>query len=80
MPALTAGPMATLTAADKSDQADRDAAFRDMRARLHAFIARRVNSPQTAEDLTQDVLLRLLRSTTSDLTDPTAWLYRVART
>jgi DNA-directed RNA polymerase specialized sigma24 family protein len=80
MPALTAGPMATLTAADKSDQADRDAAFRDTRARLHAFIARRMNSPQTAEDLTQDVLLRLLRSTTSDLTDPTAWLYRVART
>ena len=50
-----------------------------MRARLHAFIARRVESPQTAEDLTQEVLLRLLRSPSKQLADPTAWLYRVAR-
>lgn len=30
-----------------------------MRARLHAFLARRVESPEVADDLTQDVLLRL---------------------
>ena len=71
--------MTTSNTAGTSEHADTDAAFRDMRARLHAFIARRVESPQTAEDLTQEVLLRLLRSRSSDLTDPTAWLYRVAR-
>ena len=62
-----------------SEHADTDDAFRAMRARLHAFIARRVESPQTAEDLTQEVLLRLLRSSSNHLADPTAWLYRVAR-
>ena len=40
---------------------------------------RRVENPQTAEDLTQEVLLRLLRSPSNHLADPTAWLYRVAR-
>jgi RNA polymerase sigma factor (sigma-70 family) len=65
--------------ADMSEQPGIDDAFRDMRARLHAFIARRVESPQTAEDLTQEVMLRLLRSSSNDLADPTAWLYRVAR-
>ena len=60
--------------ADKSKQSDTDDALRDMRARLHAFIARRVESPQTAEDLTQEVLLRLLRSPSTDLAEPTAWL------
>ena len=31
-----------------------------LRAHLHAFIARRVESPEVADDLTQDVLVRLL--------------------
>jgi RNA polymerase sigma factor (sigma-70 family) len=56
-----------------------DAAYRDLRARLRAFIARRVENPEAAEDLTQEVLLRLVRSNPDDLIDPTAWLYRVAR-
>ena len=71
--------MTTSDTADRSEHADTDAAFRDIRARLHAFIARRVESPQTAEDLTQEVLRRLLRSPSGELADPTAWLYRVAR-
>jgi RNA polymerase sigma-70 factor (ECF subfamily) len=53
-----------------------------VRARLHAFLARRVESPEVADDLTQEVLLRLLQATThgqGQLTDPMAWLYRVAR-
>jgi RNA polymerase sigma-70 factor (ECF subfamily) len=68
---------APTTAARRSD-ADLDEAYRQMRSRLRAFIAARVENPETAEDLTQEVLLRLVRSG-SAVDDPTAWLYRVAR-
>jgi RNA polymerase sigma-70 factor, ECF subfamily len=54
-------------------------AYRDLRARLEAFIARRVESRETAEDLAQEVLLRLLRADTAHLANPSAWLFRVAR-
>lgn len=54
-----------------------------VRARLHAFIARRVASGQIADDLTQEVLVRLLTAFRSGrhpaLDNPTAWLYRIAR-
>jgi RNA polymerase sigma-70 factor (ECF subfamily) len=50
-----------------------------VRARLHAFLARRVESPEVADDLTQDVLLRLLQHRDTVVENPTAWLYRVAR-
>jgi RNA polymerase sigma-70 factor (ECF subfamily) len=50
-----------------------------LRAHLHAFIARRVESPEVADDLTQDVLLRLLTHDHGRVENPTAWLYRVAR-
>jgi RNA polymerase sigma-70 factor, ECF subfamily len=50
-----------------------------VRARLHAFLARRVESPEVADDLTQDVLLRLLQHRDTAVEHPTAWLYRVAR-
>jgi len=50
-----------------------------VRARLHAFIARRVENATVAEDLTQEVLVRLLSRRDSHLEDPAAWLYRVAR-
>ena len=56
-----------------------DDAYRDLRARLQAFIARRVESRETAEDLAQEVLLRLLRADTAELANPSAWLFRVAR-
>ena len=57
----------------------RDDALDAVRARLHAFLARRVESPEVADDLTQDVLLRLLQHTAGSIEHPTAWLYRVAR-
>ena len=57
----------------------RDDALVAVRARLHAFLARRVESPEAADDLTQDVLLRLLQHKDGSVDNPTAWLYRVAR-
>lgn len=57
----------------------RDDALDAVRARLHAFLARRVESPEVADDLTQEVLLRLLQHQHTAIENPTAWLYRVAR-
>jgi RNA polymerase sigma-70 factor (ECF subfamily) len=57
----------------------RDDALDAVRARLHAFLARRVHSPEVADDLTQDVLVRLLLHKDEAVQNPTAWLYRVAR-
>jgi RNA polymerase sigma-70 factor, ECF subfamily len=57
----------------------RDDALAAVRARLHAFLARRVESPEVADDLTQEVLLRLLQHQDGSVDNPTAWLYRVAR-
>jgi RNA polymerase sigma-70 factor (ECF subfamily) len=56
-----------------------DEALHALRGQLHAFIARRVESPEVADDLTQDVLVRLLTHDDGRVKDPTAWLYRVAR-
>jgi RNA polymerase sigma-70 factor (ECF subfamily) len=49
------------------------------RAHLKAFIACQVESPEVADDLTQDVLVRLLTHDDGRVENPTAWLYRVAR-
>jgi RNA polymerase sigma-70 factor, ECF subfamily len=57
----------------------RDDAMHALRGQLHAFIARRVQSPEVADDLTQDVLVRLLAHDDGRVANPTAWLYRVAR-
>lgn len=53
----------------------------ELRRVLHAFIARRVSDPDTADDLTQDVLLKAHRSgtETGSVDDVAAWLYRIAR-
>jgi RNA polymerase sigma-70 factor, ECF subfamily len=57
-----------------------DARWAETRARLRAFIARRVDNPQVADDLTQDVLTRSLAGGALDSVDnPTGWLYRAAR-
>ena len=57
-----------------------DAGWAETRARLRAFIARRVDNPQVADDLTQDVLTRSLAGGALDTVDnPTGWLYRAAR-
>ena len=69
----------TTQAADQRYAGTDNDAYRAMRIQLQAFIARRVESTQVAEDLTQEVLLRLVRSNADELADPAAWLYRVAR-
>jgi RNA polymerase sigma-70 factor, ECF subfamily len=57
-----------------------DASWAETTARLRAFIARRVDNPHIADDITQDVLTRGLAGGTLDNVDnPTGWLYRAAR-
>lgn len=60
---------ATLTVHSRA----RDEALDAVRARLHTFIKRRVESLDVADDLTQDVLLRLLMSSDGRIENPTAW-------
>jgi RNA polymerase sigma-70 factor (ECF subfamily) len=68
-----------MTAAHTELETAREDALDAVRARLHGFMARRVESPEVADDLTQEVLLRLLQHQDSAAENPTAWLYRVAR-
>jgi RNA polymerase sigma-70 factor (ECF subfamily) len=57
-----------------------DAGWAETTTRLRAFIARRVDNPHIADDITQDVLTRSLTGGTLDTVDnPTGWLYRAAR-
>jgi RNA polymerase sigma-70 factor, ECF subfamily len=57
-----------------------DAGWAETTTRLRAFIARRVDNPHIADDITQDVLTRSLAGGTLDTLDnPTGWLYRAAR-
>jgi RNA polymerase sigma-70 factor, ECF subfamily len=56
-----------------------DIAVDAVRARLHAFIARRVENAEVADDLTQEVLLRLVASEHDPVAQPSPWLFRVAR-
>jgi RNA polymerase sigma-70 factor, ECF subfamily len=53
----------------------------ELRRVLHAFISRRVSDPDIADDLTQEVLLKALRSgdAAGSIDDVAAWLYRIAR-
>jgi len=59
-----------------------DANVLEMAPRLRAFLRRRVRDDATADDLTQETLLKVYRSraTLRDDTRLEAWLYRVART
>ena len=61
--------------------ADTDLVGTELRRVLHAFIARRVSDPETADDLTQDVLLKAHRAgvAAGGVEDVAAWLYRIAR-
>lgn len=48
--------------------------------RVQAFVASRVNDPDLAADITQDVVVRSIASGALDRVDnPAAWLYRSAR-
>jgi RNA polymerase sigma-70 factor, ECF subfamily len=48
--------------------------------RLQAFVAARLNDPELAADITQDVIVRSIASGALERVDnPAAWLYRSAR-
>jgi RNA polymerase sigma-70 factor, ECF subfamily len=67
---------------DRMSVADFDTAVADMTARLRGFLRRRVRDDATADDLTQETLLKVYRSRTAlrDGQRLEAWLYRIART
>ena len=46
---------------------------------LHAFIKKRISNAQDAEDLTQDVFLKLAKSNESSLRSVKSWVYSIAR-
>lgn len=54
-------------------------AWDDTRTALLGFVSRRVESPEAAEDIVQDILERVQRTDLSSITNVHAWLYRVAR-
>jgi RNA polymerase sigma factor (sigma-70 family) len=56
-----------------------EAAFEEFRPGLYRFLRRRSQVPQTAEDLAQEVYLRILRFPPSEvIQQPQAYLYRIA--
>ncbi|HEX5086851.1 MAG TPA: sigma-70 family RNA polymerase sigma factor [Nocardioides sp.] len=58
----------------------RDQDWVETRARLRRFVLARVNDPELAEDITQDVIVRSIASGALDHVDNvSAWLYRSAR-
>lgn len=59
-----------------------DAAIAEFRTKLRAFLRRRVRDEATADDLTQETLLKVYRSRAAlrDGQRLEAWVYRVART
>ncbi|ACB74876.1 RNA polymerase sigma factor SigZ [Opitutus terrae] len=59
-----------------------DAAVTEFSTKLRAFVRRRVRDEATADDLTQETLLKVFRSreTLRDGQRLEAWLYRIART
>ncbi len=64
-----------------SEPRDAEAAWRDVRQRLFGFIARRVRDPSTAEDILQEVMLRIHRHA-GELQSTSAlggWVHQIAR-
>lgn len=60
---------------------DADAAWAELRDRMRAFVGRRVADPHAADDLAQDILLRV-HARMGELRDSErldAWTYRIAR-
>lgn len=51
----------------------------EVRRRLVAFVDRRVESPEAAEDIVQDVFERLQRAHPGTITSIQAWLYATSR-
>ena len=58
-----------------------ESTWKNLRGELHGFLVGQVGQPATADDLLQDVFLKLYRRA-GDLQEkasPRAWLYQVAR-
>jgi RNA polymerase sigma-70 factor (ECF subfamily) len=53
----------------------------ELRRGVYDFVARRVGDPDTADDLTQEILLKAHRANVEpgSVADVAAWLYRIAR-
>jgi RNA polymerase sigma-70 factor, ECF subfamily len=58
-----------------------EARWRELRARLHGFVGRRIGNPEDAEDIVQDVLVRMHRNIDALLSADRlyAWAFRIAR-
>ncbi|MDQ4129178.1 MAG: RNA polymerase sigma factor SigZ, partial [Actinomycetota bacterium] len=58
-----------------------EARWRELRARLHGFVGRRVGNPEDAEDVVQDVFVRMHRNIAalSSADRLYAWAFRIAR-
>ena len=58
-----------------------EARWRELRARVHGFVGRRVGNPEDAEDVVQDVFVRMQRNidglSSAERLD--AWAFRIAR-
>src|SRR3546814_1331943 len=68
-----------MTAADERDDApDRSEMSRQWRPVLLAYFLRRVNDHAEAEDLTQEMLVRLLGMDVGELEQPEAYIFRIA--
>lgn len=59
-----------------------ETAYRDFRAALRRYLARRLDDPQDVDDVLQDVFLRVTRhaDALADAREPLAWLHTVAKT
>ncbi len=59
-----------------------DTAFREFRATLQRFVARRLRNPEDVEDVVQDVFLRVTRNRVAleNAKEPLAWLFQVTKT
>src|SRR5438105_4961509 len=75
--------MKTLSGKTRQDTADgvlfASAAYTEYSAELHRYLARRIARPQDAEDLAQEVFLRMLRVERPErVNKPVAYLFSVA--
>lgn len=63
---------------DRAQEPLRERFYRDLRPGLIAFFARRVGSVSEAEDLAQEVYLRLARAPEDELRDGSAYVFQIA--
>lgn len=53
--------------------------YQEFSARLNGFVMRRVNDRQLAEDIVQDVFVKLVSTDVDSIENVSGWLHRVAR-